>query len=318
MTNLEHALDDCLARLASSEAQLEDCLALYPEHAGELRRLLLALAQLERARSVRASSSFKARTLIQLRAHMAAHPRGPTIVVGHTRAGVQWRPRPRGRSALGFTSVSWVKFRLGLGLAVLVTLFLVAGTSLAQTALPGHAGYGWKIASERVWRVFQPDPLAAEVALANRRADELALVADDPHAQAIALQGYRQALEILNQYTLPAAQPIIHQALVEHKRSLDKAGLEVPELNKLLTPVSSGPAPPASTPASTSTRVLPVPTLALPSESTLVSLPKSTLAHPLPTIPPVLSTPGSVSSTKPGVPTLALPLPTLDSGLPSH
>jgi hypothetical protein len=24
-------------------------------------------------------------------------PRGPTVVVGHARAGDQWRPRPRGR-----------------------------------------------------------------------------------------------------------------------------------------------------------------------------------------------------------------------------
>src|SRR5436190_14272444 len=132
MSNLERALEDCLARLASGEARLEDCLTLYPEHAGELRRLLRAVAQLERGRRVKASASFKARTYAQLRAHMAAHPRG--------------------RSALGSTSIPSTPFRLILGLTMLVALFLVAGTALAQAALPGSAGYGWQIASEHVWR----------------------------------------------------------------------------------------------------------------------------------------------------------------------
>jgi len=310
MSKLEHALEDCLARLASGEARLEDCLALYPEHAGELRRLLMAVSQLERGRSVRAPAGYKARTRAQLRVHMAAHPRG--------------------RSALG---LSLVTLRLVIGLVGVAALFLVAGTALAQEALPGSAGYDWKIASERVWRVFQPDPLAADVILANRRADELTRVADDPHAQAIALQGYRQALETLNQYTLPASQPIIHKVLVQQKNSLDQAGLNVPELNELLTPAASGLAPPTSTatlPTSTlatptatpalpvSTLVPPASMLAPPFESSLI--PRPTLVLPQPTIPPNLLTPGSVASAvaslKPGVPTLSLPLPTLTPILP--
>jgi len=312
MGNLERALEDCLARLASGEARLEDCLALYPEHAGELRRLLMAVAQLERGRSVRAPAGFKARTRAQLRVHMAAHPRG--------------------RSVVGLPVVT---LRLVIGLVGLVALFLVAGTALAQEALPGSAGYGWKITSERVWRVFQPDPLAADVILANRRADELTLVADDPHAQAIALQGYRQALETLNQYTLPAAQPVIHAVLVKQKDSLDQAGLNVPELNELLTPAASGLAPPTSTAAPpTSTPALPTSTPVLPSstivspdstltppfESTVVPLPGATLVDPRPTISLVLLTPDAVASAvaslEPVVPTFALPLPTLPTLLP--
>lgn len=305
MGNLERALEDCLARLASGEARLEDCLALYPEHASELRRLLMAVAQLERGRSVRAAAGFKARTRAQLRVHMAAHPRG--------------------RSVVGLPVVT---LRLVIGLVGLVALFLVVGTALAQEALPGSAGYGWKIMSERVWRVFQPDPLAADVILANRRADELTLVADDPRAQAIALQEYRQALETLNQYTLPAAQPVIHAVLVKQKDSLDQAGLNVPELNELLTPdaselalPTSTAAPPTSTPAPpTSTQVMLTSTLVPPIESTLIPVPGSTLVDPRPTILPALLTPGAVASAvaslKPEVPTLSLPLPTLPTLLP--
>lgn len=302
MANLEHALEDCVTRLANGQARLEDCLALYPEHANELRRLFLAVSQLERGRTVKASSGFKARTRAQLKAHMAAHPRGRTVV--------------------GLASIPWVKFRLTFGVAVLVVLFLITGTALAQGALPGSAGYGWKIASERVWRVFQPDPLAADLVLTQRRADELAQVVGDSRAQAIALQGYRQALETLNRYNLPAAQPIIRDVLAEQKHSLDQVGLDVPELNELLPPATSGPAPPVSTPVlPTSTQapptsVAPAGTVAVPTVSTLVPLPESTLGLPASTIPPVIPTAAAVSSTMPGLPTISLPLPTLDDLLP--
>jgi len=341
MGKLESALEDCLARLVedphqgtSGEVRLEECLALYPEHARELRQLLGAAAQLEQGRTVRAPSQFKTRTRAQLATHMAAHPRGPTIMVGHTRAGVQWRPRPRGPT-FGFASFPPVTLRLAFGLAALVALFLVTGTALAQGALPGSVGYGWKITSERAWRVFQPDPLVADLVLATRRADELALVADDPGAQPIALQGYRQALETVGRYTLPVAQPLIREALVEQQQSLNQAGLDVPELNALLTTVTSEPAPPTSTlspPTSTltpptSTLALPAstlapltPTLALPPETTLIPAPESPPVLPRPTLPLVLLTPGVVSSTVPGLPlptlVLTLPLPTLKSLLP--
>lgn len=296
MTDLERALEDCLARLAedpyqgtSGEARLEECLARYPEQAGELRRLLGVVRQLERGRAVSAPADFKVRARARLMAHMTAHP----------------------RSTPGSASFPPVKFQLVLGLAALVVVFLVAGTALAQAALPGSAGYGWKIASERVWRVFQPDPLAADVMLANRRAEELVRVADDPHAQVIALQEYQQALETLGGYTLPAAQPIIHQALVEQKQSLDQAGLEVPELNELLTPVPSGLAPPESTLAPP-----PRPTLVLSPESPLVPSPEPTLALSTPTLPSALPTLSSIEETPLGGPALSLPLPTLDPLLP--
>src|SRR5205814_4161434 len=133
---------------------------------------------------------------------------------------------PRQRLAFGSLPVAPVRFRLALGFAALTALFLIAGTTLAQTALPGSAGYGWKIASERVWRAVQPNPLAADLYLADRRASELAQVADDPRAEAIALQGYRQALKVLSQYPLPASQPEIQQALAQQKNDLAQAGLD--------------------------------------------------------------------------------------------
>src|SRR5207244_2001911 len=82
MTDLERALEDCLTRLIEDPLQgmrdavpLEMCLARYPEHAGELRRLLVTASQLERGRGVSAPPDFKARTRARLVAHIATHPR---------------------------------------------------------------------------------------------------------------------------------------------------------------------------------------------------------------------------------------------------
>jgi hypothetical protein len=75
MSRLEKILEDCLIRLRKGEVTAEECLAQYPEHAEELRRLFLAVTYLERGRTIRPSSTFKARGRAQLMAHMKARPR---------------------------------------------------------------------------------------------------------------------------------------------------------------------------------------------------------------------------------------------------
>src|SRR5262245_21558641 len=75
MSRFEEILEDCFIRLKSGEATVEDCLAQYPEYAEELHRLFVTATTLERGRSVRPSSTFKARGRAQLVAHMQARPR---------------------------------------------------------------------------------------------------------------------------------------------------------------------------------------------------------------------------------------------------
>lgn len=69
--------------------------------------------------------------------------------------------------------------------ALAAALSLAAvGTAAAQSAVPGHRLYDWKLASERVWRWASSDRLAADVGLLERRTEEWILVRGDSEAEA--------------------------------------------------------------------------------------------------------------------------------------
>lgn len=226
MSRLEQVLEDCLDQLINGEATLEDCLALYPEHAAELRRLWATAGKLEQGRQVQPSPIFRARARPRLRAHMNAHPRG--------RPARWWRNLLFSRLPLVFGRALSVASTL----AVMLCLFLATGTVLAQMARPGDALYSWRTASEQVWRTFHPDKLEANLTLANRHARDLTDVAGDPEAEQLAVQDYERTLAELSSYTNPDTQDIISEALIEQKDNLDRADLAVPALEELLTRVS--------------------------------------------------------------------------------
>ncbi len=226
MTKLEHALEDCLARLAGGEATLEECLHLYPEHALELRRLLATAVRLEQGQAISPDPAFKARTRAQLAAHMRSHPR-------------QTQPRPR--TSLwprSFGLAFGQALNLAFNAAAILLLVLATITVLAQMALPGDALYGWKVGSERVWRAVHLDPFQTDLLLADRRVVELTQVAGDPQAEQIARQEYQQSLTtLMTEYPSPTSQEIISDALIEQKGDLEQAGVTVPELDRLLTTI---------------------------------------------------------------------------------
>lgn len=282
MAKLEDALDDCLAQLASGEATLDECLTRYPEHAAELRRLLSASAQLERGEAVRPSLAFKSRTRAKLLAHMQARPR---------RAPQSWLP----------------SFSGCLRLAALTLAVLIIGTGAAQAALPGDALYSWKLTSEKVWRAVSPDPLEVDLAVARRRADELAKVAGDSDVEPLARQGYRQALTELGQYANPASRDAIADLLAEQKTQLDAAGIAVPELEQMISVMQSTTVAPTSLPESITTS--PETTSQSPvttesgstPEATATAVPEeATLIPPVPTLPIPTA-----------IPSVQLPLPKL-------
>ncbi|HXV41807.1 MAG TPA: hypothetical protein VEC96_01985 [Anaerolineae bacterium] len=225
MSKLEQALEDCLARLASGEA-IEACLARYPEHAAELRRLLATAGKLENGRVALPAAAFKTRARAQLLAHMQAQPRQP-----QAKPRVAWRPR---RFGLVFGRA----FNFASGAAAVLLLFLATGTVLAQTALPGDALYGWKVTSEQVWRAVHLNPLNADLLVAARRAQELINVAGNPQAEPLARQGYQQSLTTLTGYTSPESQEIISATLLDQKGQLAQAGVPVPELDRLLSTIN--------------------------------------------------------------------------------
>jgi hypothetical protein len=223
MSRLEKILDDCLTDLMSGEATIEDYLAKYPEHADELRRLIVTAGKLEHGRDIRPSPQFRNRARTQLTAHMNSHPRSRP-------AGWQ-----RGVSFLRFSFAFGRTLNMALGLAAVLMLFLTTGTVLAQNALPGDTLYGWKLTSEEMLRKIHPDSLAVDLMVARRRVNDLIQVAGDLQAEMVALEGYQQSLVRLSHYSAPEAQATISQSLVEQKVELDQAHVMVPELEQLLT-----------------------------------------------------------------------------------
>jgi hypothetical protein len=169
MTEFEQVLEQCLDDMDQGACNVDECLARHPEHAAQLKPILLIAAGLEQGRTVEPSAAFQARARAKLTLHMQAHPR-----------------RSRGSS-----SAFW---RLATSLAMILLALLVTGTVYAQRALPGDLFYEWKLLSERAWRAVSPDPVRTDLLIANRRIDELNAVADDPLRRALALAGYHEVL----------------------------------------------------------------------------------------------------------------------------
>ena len=169
MTDFDDVLETCLQDIARGASTLDECLIRHPEHADQLKPLLQTALDLSKGRSIRPSSAFKARTRAKLTLHMQANPRG------HTKAGFVFR-------------------RLATGLAVITIALLATGTAYAQSALPGSLFYPWKLTSEQIWRAVSPDHVRTDIAIANRRIEEMNAVSDDPVRFAEALQGYQEVV----------------------------------------------------------------------------------------------------------------------------
>jgi len=169
MNDFEQVLEKCINELASGASTLDECLARHPEHAVQLRPLLLTVARVEMGNEVQPSAAFKARARANLTLHMQAHP------------------RKRAWSGFAF-------WRLASVLAVLALAFLITGTVYAQGVLPGDPFYNWKLVSERVWRSVSPDHVNTDLAIANRRIGEMNVVANDPIRMARALEGYYEVV----------------------------------------------------------------------------------------------------------------------------
>jgi hypothetical protein len=162
-------LDEYLDDLEQGASNVDEYLARHPKHAAQLKPILLITEGLEQGRVLEPSPAFKARARAKLTLHMQAHPR---------------------RS----TRVGFAFWQLATSLAMIVLTMLVVGTAYAQSALPGDLFYSWKLASERAWRAVSPDPINTDLAIANRRIDEMNAVANDPVRSVLALEGYQEVL----------------------------------------------------------------------------------------------------------------------------
>jgi len=249
MNDFDRILDECLTQITSGASSLDECLAHHPEHASQLKPLLQTAAMVKRGGNIKLSPAFKAQTRAQLYTHMYAYPR---------------------RRAWTF-SPFW---RVAVSLAVLVAAFLITGTAFAQSALPGQSLYAWKLSSEQVWRAVSPDPVDVDLSLAERRVDEITIIAADPALKAEALNGYLEALARLESESNAGNKEKISQALKSHQEKLSAAGVSIPELNHSVKPSGANPAnDSAVTPV---IPVAPVPSLSSPRN--------------IPSLPPVVPT----------------------------
>ena len=129
-------------------------------------------------------------------------------------------------------ALSW---RMATTLATLVVALLVTETVHAQSALPGDIDYGWKRTSELAWRALAPDPVTADIILAERRLNEWIAVANDPALNTSARNSYRDALSRLESSRDVETFALILPVLQSQQQTLKNAGLSTSELDNYLT-----------------------------------------------------------------------------------
>jgi hypothetical protein len=150
------------------------------------------------------------------------------------------------------------RLRLAVVMMTAVFVFLIAGTSLAQAAIPGDVLYPWKRASEQVYLVLSPHSLNVDIFLAERRSIEYLKVNDNPTQRDNSLQDYLEALTRLQTYEDMDERLLIHENLQIQRAALEDKGIQVQEIDRLLdqksadsTPVQPGKnteTPPQETP----------------------------------------------------------------------
>jgi hypothetical protein len=292
MTEFEMALEQCLLDLEGEggASNLDECLSRYPQHAQQLEPVLVTHMYFERVGEARPSAAFKARVRAKLTQQMQAYPR-------------------RRSSRFNFAFM-----RLAANLAILLLALLAAGTVYAQSALPGEPFYEWKLASENTWRAVSSDPVRTDLAIAERRMNELIAVRNDSVLQPQALNAYLEAAARLRSETNAENEALILQALHSQVEALTESGITVPEIiNEGLLPELNETLPTLVSPIAT---LLPLtefpqvdPTSAVSAEATPIPS-EVTERYPTP-LPNIVPTVQAIPSLIPTVQVPPIILPTI-------
>lgn len=273
MTEFEKVLQECLRDLEQGVANVDECLVRHPEYAGQLEPVLLASMYLKRAGEASVSDAFKVRVRARLIQGMQTHPRKPA------------------RSGLIF-------MRLVVGLSAVLLALLATGTAYAQNTLPGDTFYGWKLASENAWRAVSSDPVETDLAIAERRVDELVVVKDDPALRAQTLDAYVETVARLRSQAGTGNDAQITRRLDSQIERLKKLGILLSQADPNTLPSDE----PMPVPTATSTAT-PVPVSQTP-QSGPTDLPQvtPTVEFP-PAIVPTVEIPPEL------IPTIEVPPP---------
>ncbi len=287
MTGFEKVLQECLHEMDEGASGLEECLSRHPRYAAQLRPILLARADLERAGAVPVSEEFKTRVRAKVMQDVRAHPRKSV------------------RSVSMF-------LRFSISLAATLLTLLATGTAFAQGALPGNAFYTWKLASESAWRAVSSDPVGTDLKIAARRADELIAVSKDPVLFPQALKTYLATAARLRSEANVENKTRILPLLDSQTRKLSQSGVVLPLPGNDISPLSEPTASPVTAPpAATSLPLLVSPT-PQPYATRLLQL-TPTVQEPLPKVAPPVQAPPKIVPTLHSPPNVA---PTTRSQIP--
>jgi len=204
--DLETILDICLNQIEKGQASVDECLARYPEHAAQLQPMLMAATKLARAREVVPSPSYRMRARSQLNVYMQQNPQ-----------------RKR---------VSPVFWRLAISFATVMMLFIASGTAFAQQAVPGDTLYNWKLTSEHVWRLYSNDDLGVDIALSQRRVNEVLVVSGDETRLGWAIQNYEKLLVKFQNAQSEQDRARIRPVLLAQYEALLDAGVDLTALER--------------------------------------------------------------------------------------
>ena len=210
--DLQHILEDCLMKLSKGKATLNECLGLYPEHAGQLKPLLKTVFFLNSKKNFMPSPTFIAFARFAIIRFAQSHSRQPL------RIALTWRT--------AMTSM-----------ALILTL-LVTGTVHAQSAMPGDMYYEWKRTSESAWRALSPDPVAVDIILSERRLAEWIAVASNPMLSVSARKNYQEAVSRLDPKKNEKSLDLILTEFQSQQQVLRDAGLTIVELDNYLAQVN--------------------------------------------------------------------------------
>lgn len=192
-------LNECLDLILKGEATVEQCLQRYPEHAGDLKDLLLTATSVNQAINLKPSPEFKVRARYQLQLKMAE--------VKTARRVSFWGAQPKWALAT---------------MALLVVFLMGGGTVLAaDSSMPGSLLYPVKIAAENVSVSLSGTDIKKAVvlaAVAERRVEEMIYVVENgktKHAEDIARK-FEETMTAIDSLAL-SSQPMLAMAAVSQE-----------------------------------------------------------------------------------------------------
>lgn len=131
-------LDDCLAQMAKG-ATVEECLRMYPEHAGELRSLLLFAADIKKVPAPESPSNALAELMFKVGEQSVASKKAERVL------SIPIKKRPFFTRLIGHRKLVWA---VNVAFALLALTFGAA--TLSANSLPGDFLYPLKLATDKV------------------------------------------------------------------------------------------------------------------------------------------------------------------------